>query len=75
MAGQFANSFFPIFVLMFCIFILTGLLAFYLHVAGFTLIEVMLLVIFPLLADFVFRSQEEKILRKMMKVFREVWQR
>jgi len=52
MFGQFANNFVIIFVLMFFILILAGLLAFYLHVAGFTLIEVILLVVFPLLAFF-----------------------
>jgi uncharacterized membrane protein len=52
MFGQFANNFFLIFVLMFFILILAGLLAFYLHVVGFTLIEVILLVAFPLLAFF-----------------------
>ena len=52
MAGQFANNFFLIFVLMVFLLILAGLLAFYLHVVGFTLIEVILLVAFPLLAFF-----------------------
>jgi len=52
MVGQFDNNFFLIFALMFFILILAGLLAFYLHVAGFTLIEVILLVVFPLVAFF-----------------------
>lgn len=52
MSEQFANNFLLIFVLIFFILILAGLLAFYLHVAGFTLVEVILLVVFPLLAFF-----------------------
>ena len=52
MSEQFANNFFLIFVLIFFILVLAGLLAFYLHVAGFTLIEVILLVAFPMLAFF-----------------------
>jgi uncharacterized membrane protein len=39
-------------ILIFFIFILAGLLGLYLHVAGFTLVEVILLVVFPLLASF-----------------------
>jgi uncharacterized membrane protein len=41
-----------IFVLIFFIFILAALLGFYLHVAGFTLVEVILLVVFPLFTYF-----------------------
>jgi len=41
-----------IFILIFFILILAGLLGLYLHVAGFTLVEVILLVAFPLLAYF-----------------------
>ena len=52
MVGQFTDNFFIISILMFFILILAGLLAFYLHVVGFTLIEVILLVVFPLLAFF-----------------------
>ena len=52
MFEQLANNYFLIFVLIFFILILAGFLAFYLHVAGFTLIEVILLVAFPLLAFF-----------------------
>lgn len=52
MVEQLDNRFFLTFVLMFSILILAGLLALYLHVAGFTSIEVILLVIFPLLAFF-----------------------
>ncbi len=52
MFGQFINNYALIFVLVFFILILAGLLAFYLHVAGFTLIEVILLVAFPLIAFF-----------------------
>ena len=52
MSEQFANNFLLIFVLILFILILAGLLAFYLHVAGFTLIEVILLVAFPLIAFF-----------------------
>ena len=52
MFRQSTNNFFLVFVLMFFILFFTGLLAFYLHVAGFTLVEVILLVAFPLLAFF-----------------------
>lgn len=52
MVGQFDNNFFLIFALMFFILVLASLLAFYLHVAGFTLVEVILLVVFPLVAFF-----------------------
>jgi uncharacterized membrane protein len=52
MFGQFANNFFLTIFLIFFILILAGLLAFYLHVVGFTLVEVILLVAFPLLAFF-----------------------
>ena len=52
MSEQFANNFLLIFVLILFILILAGLLAFYLLVAGFTLIEVILLVAFPLIAFF-----------------------
>jgi uncharacterized membrane protein len=41
-----------IFILIFFILILAGLLGLYLHVAGFTLVEVLLLVAFPLFAYF-----------------------
>jgi len=41
-----------IFILIFFILILAGLLGLYLHVVGFTLVEVILLVAFPLLAYF-----------------------
>jgi uncharacterized membrane protein len=41
-----------IFILIFFILILAGLLGLYLHVAGFTLVEVILLVVFPLFAYF-----------------------
>ena len=41
-----------IFILIFFILILAGLLGLYLHVAGFTLVEVILLVAFPLFAYF-----------------------
>jgi uncharacterized membrane protein len=41
-----------IFILILFILILAGLLGLYLHVAGFTLVEVILLVAFPLLAYF-----------------------
>ena len=52
MLEQFTDNFFLIFVLMFFILIVAGLLAFYLHTAGFTLVEVILLVVFPLIAFF-----------------------
>ena len=41
-----------IFILIFFILILAGLLGLYLHIAGFTLVEVILLVAFPLFAYF-----------------------
>ncbi len=53
----------------------TELLALYLHVAGFISVEVILLVGFPLFADFVFRSREEDILGRLVRVLREVWPR
>lgn len=52
MVEQLANNFILIFILMFVILILAGFLAFYLHMVGFTLVEVILLVVFPLLAFF-----------------------
>jgi uncharacterized membrane protein len=52
MVAQSADNFWLTFVLMFFILILAGFLALYLHLAGFTLVEVTLLVAFPLLACF-----------------------
>jgi uncharacterized membrane protein len=52
MVEQLANSFVLIFVLMLVILILAGFLAFYLRVAGFMVVEVILLVVFPLLSFF-----------------------
>jgi len=52
MFGQFASSPFIAFVVMFFILIFIELLALYLYVAGFTFVEVILLVGFPLLAYF-----------------------
>jgi len=68
-------SCFLTFVLIFFTIIFTGLLGLYLHVAGFTSVEVILLVGFPLFADSVFRSQEENILGRLVRVLREVWPR
>ena len=65
-------SCFLTFVLVFFSIIFTELLALCLHVAGFTSVEVILLVGFPLFADFVFRSQEENILGRLVRVLREV---
>jgi uncharacterized membrane protein len=48
MFEQFTNSL--TFILIFIILILAGFLALYLHTAGFTVIEVILLVVFPLFA-------------------------
>ena len=72
MVKQFSTSL-PIFILISFILILAGLLALYLHVAGSTSVEVILLVGFPLFADFVFYSQEENILGKLVRVLWEVW--
>jgi membrane-anchored protein YejM (alkaline phosphatase superfamily) len=72
MVKQFSTSL-PIFILISFILILAGLLALYLHVAGSTSVEVILLVGFPLFADFVFHSQEENILGKLVRVLWEVW--
>ena len=74
MVEQFGISL-PIFILIFFILILAGLLGLYLHVVGFTSVEVILLVGFLLFADFVFRSQEENILGRLVRVLREVWPR
>jgi len=52
MFEQFTNSFVFIFILIFITLILAGFLALYLHTAGFTLIEVILLVVFPLFVFF-----------------------
>ncbi len=49
---EITNNFFLFFILMFIILVLAGFLAIYLHIAGFTLVEVILLVVFPLLAFF-----------------------
>jgi uncharacterized membrane protein len=49
---EITHNFFFLFILMFIILVLAGFLAFYLHIAGFTLVEVILLVVFPLLAFF-----------------------
>ncbi len=49
---EITNNFFLVFILMFIILILAGLLALYLHIAGFTLVEIILLVVFPLFAFF-----------------------
>jgi Ca2+/Na+ antiporter len=68
-------SSFLTFVLIFFTIILAGLLGLYLHVAGLTLVGVILLVAFPLFAYFVFRSQEENILSRPARVFSEGWQR
>ncbi len=50
MVEQFANNFLLTFALMFFIPVFAVLLALYLHVAGLTLVEVILLVVVPLLA-------------------------
>jgi len=52
MVEQLTNSYFLTLVLIFFILIFAELLALYLHVAGFTSVEVILLVCFPLLAYF-----------------------
>jgi hypothetical protein len=75
MIERLSISCFLTFVLIFFTIILAGLLGLYLHVAGLTLVEVILLVAFPLFAYFVFRSQEENIPGRPARVFRVGWQR
>jgi uncharacterized membrane protein len=52
MVGQPANVITVVFFLVLVFLFLAALVAFYLHVAGFTLVEVILLVAFPILAFF-----------------------
>jgi len=75
MVERLSISCFLTFVLIFSTIILARLSGLHVHVAGLTLVEMILLAAFPLFAYFVFRSQEDNIPGRPARVFSEGWQR